>query len=121
MTFLISPLAATGWKVGRDELIELLKRDWSVIEIINPSSPTPDRELAWVLDTGVGRLEGEQQENGQAQVLSGGPQAIARYATWWRTQVASDQELALYDETFSTVISLEQPLPEDEIARLLAG
>lgn len=115
MFYIVSPPDQTDWHIDRDELIELLRRDWPHMTISWPHQSLAARDVIWVLSDSEGDLEGSQDREGKAQYLDGPLTAIARYAAWWRGQVSADQPLILYDESYTTVVPLEAGITPDTV------
>jgi hypothetical protein len=119
--WLLSPPEETDWHVTRDELTELLRRDWPGAEVrIADDNARSTRDVVWRLQVSGGELEGSQDRAGQAQYLDGPIDTVARFTAWWRRQVPSTQPLILCDETYSTVVNIQPNMSDREILAALS-
>lgn len=112
----MSPPGETDWRVSRDELAAMLKREWpsAEVKLTDPSAPSA-RDVVWHLQFSDGELDGSQDRAGQAHYLEGPLTAIARFASWWRSRVPACQPLILYDESCSTTVNLVPGITEQDI------
>jgi hypothetical protein len=114
--WLLTPPEETDWHVTRDELTELLRRDWPGAEVrITDYNAPSARDVVWRLQVSGGELEGSQDRAGQAQYLDGPIGAVARFTAWLRRQVPSTQPLILCDESYSTVVNIQPNVSDREI------
>ena len=121
MFYVMSPPEETDWHVGRDELVAMLEREWPGIEIkLSDASAPSARDVVWHLRFLEGELDGSQDRAGQAHYLEGPPTVIARFASWWRSHVPTQQPLILTDESYSTVVNLNPGVTEQDIVDRLA-
>ena len=122
MFYVVTPPAETEWRVPREELAAMLRRAWPDVEVWLTEAGAPDaRDVVWRIRLGATELEGSQDRAGQAQYLDGPPEAVARFAAWWRRQVPEEQALILCDESYATVVTLEPRISEDQLIASLCS
>ncbi|HTD57682.1 MAG TPA: hypothetical protein VK672_02205 [Solirubrobacteraceae bacterium] len=121
MFYVISPPDHSDWQFPRDRLIERLQHDWAGATIRGPDGNEATRDVVWSYASPEGQLEGSQDRAGRVQYLNGPVSLIAEYALWWRHQVAEEQPLILYDESYTTVIPLTEGLSKEQVISALQG
>lgn len=119
--WLISPTEKTAWRIDRDWLIEILKRDWPGISVSGPDPGLATRDVIWEVRASDGTLEGSQDREGRAQYLDGPTAIVSRYAAWLRAQVSRDHALSLYDEGYNTLVPLIAGISVDEVEARIGG
>ena len=105
-SWIVSPPAATDWKLARDALIEALMRDWPGVDVSGPDPELPTEDVVWSIRDELGVLEGSQDREGTGQYLDGPIQLVMNYVVWLRGIVPTTVDLVLYDDMYSTAAAL---------------
>ena len=100
MTYL-ALVEGDDWSLGRDALVEALRRDWPASVIEEDGRGDPARDVAWSHGDGISEVEGTAHESGQCLYLDGQVRPVSEFVAWYRRLVPADRTVILCDDTYS--------------------
>lgn len=120
MSYFISPPDKTDLAISLaisvEDFVTALNAKWPDIEIKAIDNPESNHLLEWKMMFNNRLLIGTLDNTRQVVHLDGDIRDCAKFAQWYRTQVAADYTLAFYDEGFSADVTLSTDISEQQIA-----
>jgi hypothetical protein len=116
MAWLVSPLKTADWRVDPIVFTQQLLKDWPCATLGGPlhKEDEPGR-VGWIYPDGAYELWGVlTQASGSGLQFEGRWHLVFDFAAWFR-RIAPPGELAVYDDSFNTVVPLTDGITADEI------
>jgi len=89
-----------------------MREGFFAVEIIEPPKCSQGHSLEWTWLAPAGGVDGSLNGTGNAVVLDGDIADCSRFAVWYRALVAEDQELVVFDESYSADLPLKNDTTE---------
>jgi hypothetical protein len=115
MSYFVSSREETNLQVDPERLAVAIRRSWLGAELRSPNSPASNHSLEWVVWNADRRIDGSLDRAGQVVHLVGDVVDCARFAIWYRGQLAESHRLAFYDEGYSADIDLRAGMNEGQL------
>lgn len=121
MSYFISPVEETDWKLDSSALATAIQQHWPEAEVESVSDDSSNHQLEWSIKFQDHRLEGSLDRSGQAVHLDGDIDDCAAFAVWLRSEVSDAQSLVMYDESYSVDIALEPQMDQATIVEVFTS